>query len=342
MRICAERDGDVPFRDVPVPRSEMPLLAPCPARHHDRRVASRLHLARQARAESEGRRQAVAALLPQLLGGDADLGLHSRAVRRAGRQLQQPRARRRRAGAHRRSQARQHARQSSRLRGQQPAAAARRRSRRRWRARSGWPPTPATATRSTTISASRPKPRSAPRKKTLRPTSARRRRRSPSAKPAPPVVVDRAAWEQRVKALSRVFREYPDVYQNLVMLTVQNETDYYRLLRGLARRRAAPAGAPGGLCRDPRRRRHGPVSRPDLRSRNRRRPALPVGAWKLPCANSARASKHCAKLRSPSPSMARPFSPAAPPPSSSMKCSATGSKASASAATKKARPLPRN
>jgi TldD protein len=46
-------------------------------------------------------------------------------------------------------------------------------------------------------------------------------------KPAPPVVVDRAGWEQRVRGLSKIFREYPDVYQNIVMLTVQNETDYY-------------------------------------------------------------------------------------------------------------------
>ncbi len=52
------------------------------------------------------------------------------------------------------------------------------------------------------------------------------------SKPAPPVAVDRAAWEQRVKALSAVFREYPDVYQNLVMLTVQNETDYYASSEG--------------------------------------------------------------------------------------------------------------
>ncbi len=51
-------------------------------------------------------------------------------------------------------------------------------------------------------------------------------------KPAPPVVVDRAAWEQRVKALSRIFREYPDVYQNVVMLTVQNETDYFASSEG--------------------------------------------------------------------------------------------------------------
>jgi len=41
-------------------------------------------------------------------------------------------------------------------------------------------------------------------------------------KPAPTVVVDRAAWEQRIKALSKVFREFPDVYQNMAALTVQN------------------------------------------------------------------------------------------------------------------------
>jgi predicted Zn-dependent protease len=46
-------------------------------------------------------------------------------------------------------------------------------------------------------------------------------------KPAPPIVVDRAAWEQRVRALSSIFREYPDVNQNIVILTVQNETGYY-------------------------------------------------------------------------------------------------------------------
>jgi len=51
-------------------------------------------------------------------------------------------------------------------------------------------------------------------------------------KPAPPAVVDKAAWEQRVRALSKVFREYPDVYQNVVMLTVQNETDYYASSEG--------------------------------------------------------------------------------------------------------------
>ena len=51
-------------------------------------------------------------------------------------------------------------------------------------------------------------------------------------KQAPPVVVDREAWAQRMKALSKIFREYPDVYQNMVMLTAQNETDYFASSEG--------------------------------------------------------------------------------------------------------------
>jgi TldD protein len=51
-------------------------------------------------------------------------------------------------------------------------------------------------------------------------------------KPAPRVVVDRAAWEKRVSELSKIFREFPDVYQNVVMMTVQNETDYYASSEG--------------------------------------------------------------------------------------------------------------
>ncbi len=51
-------------------------------------------------------------------------------------------------------------------------------------------------------------------------------------KPAPPVVVDRAAWGQRVRELSKIFREYPDVYQNFVGLSIQNETDYYASSEG--------------------------------------------------------------------------------------------------------------
>ena len=51
-------------------------------------------------------------------------------------------------------------------------------------------------------------------------------------KPAPPPAVNRAAWEQRVQALSKIFREYPDVYQNIVDLSLQNETDYFASSEG--------------------------------------------------------------------------------------------------------------
>ena len=51
-------------------------------------------------------------------------------------------------------------------------------------------------------------------------------------KVAPPVEVDRAAWEKRVRALSAIFREFPGVYQNAVILSVQNETDYYASSEG--------------------------------------------------------------------------------------------------------------
>jgi predicted Zn-dependent protease len=46
-------------------------------------------------------------------------------------------------------------------------------------------------------------------------------------KPAPRVMIDRAAWEQRVRALSLVFRDYPDVNLNMVIFAAQNETDYF-------------------------------------------------------------------------------------------------------------------
>jgi predicted Zn-dependent protease len=51
-------------------------------------------------------------------------------------------------------------------------------------------------------------------------------------KEAPAVAVDRAAWEKRVRALSMVFREFPDVFQNVVMMTAQNETDYFASSEG--------------------------------------------------------------------------------------------------------------
>jgi predicted Zn-dependent protease len=49
---------------------------------------------------------------------------------------------------------------------------------------------------------------------------------------APPIAIDRSAWEQRVRELSKVFRGYPDVYQNMVLLNVQNSTDYFASSEG--------------------------------------------------------------------------------------------------------------
>jgi TldD protein len=45
--------------------------------------------------------------------------------------------------------------------------------------------------------------------------------------PVPAPVVDNAAWEKRVSALSAIFREFPNVNQNMVIFTAQSETDYF-------------------------------------------------------------------------------------------------------------------
>lgn len=39
--------------------------------------------------------------------------------------------------------------------------------------------------------------------------------------------VDRAVWEERARALSRVFRAYPHVFQNFVIFHASSETDYF-------------------------------------------------------------------------------------------------------------------
>jgi len=51
-------------------------------------------------------------------------------------------------------------------------------------------------------------------------------------KPAPRLAVDRAAWEQRLTALSRIFREYPHVYANETMFAAQSATDYFASSEG--------------------------------------------------------------------------------------------------------------
>jgi predicted Zn-dependent protease len=45
--------------------------------------------------------------------------------------------------------------------------------------------------------------------------------------PAPPLVVDRAAWEQRLREISGLFRQYPDIFFNNVNMQASTETDYF-------------------------------------------------------------------------------------------------------------------
>jgi TldD protein len=43
----------------------------------------------------------------------------------------------------------------------------------------------------------------------------------------PPLVVDRAAWQDRIRELSALFKQYPDVFFNNVALEASTETDYF-------------------------------------------------------------------------------------------------------------------
>jgi predicted Zn-dependent protease len=45
--------------------------------------------------------------------------------------------------------------------------------------------------------------------------------------PAPALVVDRPAWEQRLRAISSIFAKYPDVFADQVQFEASNETDYF-------------------------------------------------------------------------------------------------------------------
>ncbi|WP_263383011.1 metallopeptidase TldD-related protein [Granulicella arctica] len=45
--------------------------------------------------------------------------------------------------------------------------------------------------------------------------------------PAPELVIDKAAWETRLRDLSGLFKQYPDIFYNTVALDAENETDYF-------------------------------------------------------------------------------------------------------------------
>lgn len=44
---------------------------------------------------------------------------------------------------------------------------------------------------------------------------------------APPLKIDRAGWESRLRELSGLFKQYPDVFYNTVALEASSETDYF-------------------------------------------------------------------------------------------------------------------
>jgi predicted Zn-dependent protease len=45
--------------------------------------------------------------------------------------------------------------------------------------------------------------------------------------PAPALVVDRAAWEQRLREISHFFTQYPDIFADQVEFEASNQTDYF-------------------------------------------------------------------------------------------------------------------
>ena len=45
--------------------------------------------------------------------------------------------------------------------------------------------------------------------------------------PAPALVVDRTAWEQRLRDISSLFAQFPDIFYDTVSMQASNETDYF-------------------------------------------------------------------------------------------------------------------
>ena len=45
--------------------------------------------------------------------------------------------------------------------------------------------------------------------------------------PAPALAVDRAAWEQRLREISKLFAQYPDIFSDQVEFQTSSETDYF-------------------------------------------------------------------------------------------------------------------
>jgi TldD protein len=45
--------------------------------------------------------------------------------------------------------------------------------------------------------------------------------------PAPELTINKAAWEERLRQLSGLFKQHPDIFYNTVALDAENETDYF-------------------------------------------------------------------------------------------------------------------
>jgi predicted Zn-dependent protease len=45
--------------------------------------------------------------------------------------------------------------------------------------------------------------------------------------PAPPLLVDRSTWEQRLREISSLFAQFPDIFYDTVGMQASNETDYF-------------------------------------------------------------------------------------------------------------------
>ena len=93
--------------------------------------------------------------------------------------------------------------------------------------------------------------------------------------PAPALVVDRAAWEQRLREISKLFTQFPDIFADQVEFEATNETDYFVSSEGAAGGHSQPDGSACDCGSNARSRRHGPVPRGDLRGQIRRPPARP-------------------------------------------------------------------
>ena len=89
----------------------------------------------------------------------------------------------------------------------------------------------------------------------------------PKFTPSTPLLTDKAEWAARLRELSGVFKQFPDVFYNEVALQASNEEDYFCRERWLEGEYAEPCGAAGDCGADAGGGRDGPVPDRDVRER---------------------------------------------------------------------------